>query len=532
MTRLLIVEDNRKTQTMLLEAIAWREHGIDVVGAVDNGEEALACIEADPPDLVLSDIMMPLVDGLQLTEQLSRRHPEIKVVLISAHDEFEYARRAMKLGVTEYVLKPIVPDKLLESVLGAIREQQRDRKLREQIQRSLPFLREQWAARLAEGTIDPNLLDEEMSFLQIDSARPAYTCLLFSIDDLPNLLRTVRHADLQYLLVKLADEIRRMMRDFDYWSFIDRDRRIALIVGHDPERSPNHRSELLQAAEAAQRHISSRHGMTMSVGAGMGVGGLTDVHLSYKAAQEAVHYTFLIGPDQLIDIEEVDPFVPVATVHYPLELETNLINSVKLGLWEETRIGLGQLREFFQAYRSGEEQVKTLLVSILLKISQIIKETNTDSDRVLASGSELYEMMKAMRTLAEIFDWLETMFEQLCRYTQRSRSNKYKVVVQKAVEIVQSRFGDAELDLNSIAKEVNLSRAYLSTIFKREMQVNISDYLLHTRLNQARELLHRSDLKIYEIGEKVGFNNAYYFSACFKQHFGLSPAEYKKENNL
>ncbi|TBL80616.1 response regulator transcription factor [Paenibacillus thalictri] len=406
MNKIVIVEDNQITKMGLCENIAWHEHGIEVLAAVDNGEEALELFERQAPDVVISDIVMPLMDGLEMAEHIRISHPDTGIVFLSAHDDFEFARKAIRLGAADYVTKPIDYGYLLDVVKKLLK---RRNERRDHGGGGLPgsYMQEQ-----GDGT------------------------------------------------------------------------------GITGEWSRGGERPVLAAG---------------SIGYGGG---------------DAADYA--AGP-------AIGPASSVAQIaELPARFEEELPKLIRAGNEAAAVALLGELDAILRASSSHLDYTLSVFFELLCKCIRIVAELGVDREAAFPPRPELFQQLRQAAAENKLQSWLEHMAKRLCAEIAGLGVPNSRQLVQQAVEWVQSSYAREDLGLNLIAREIGLSPSYLSSMFKKEMKQNLSEYIVKLRIEKAQEHLRHTDLKMYEVALKVGFSNPYYFSACFKNHTGMTPNEYKK----
>lgn len=539
MYRMIIVDDKDDIIQGIKSMGRWPEIGVEITGWANNGAEALAVMEESKPQIVITDIKMPVMDGIQLTESIKKRYPEIKVIILSGYDEFHYAQQALKLGAEEYLLKPIRIHQLQEVILRVIHKlndeklkQEEETKILERLAQSLPLLRDKFLQRLLE---EPSSLNEEevcqrLNFLEVDLYPEYLAVLAVEIDHYNGIIDQNSYQQMELLgqnLIKLKAEFNREAGKS--MIFTDKKERFGWIISVP---GLNHLPEINQTVFAIAENISAlaqeKAKVTVSIGIGRFYAGFLQLFHSYQEAVEALSHKFLLGSNQIIHIDDV---LPDQKLHfyYPLEAaEKELLASLKAGTRQEGMHLLDSYFEVLDQYAADSPKlIKKCLTGLVLSISRILLEMNIDEIQLTGVEEDLLIQITKFDTLEKTKSWIGKLIEQIYLLSSCEKKHKTQTKMEKAKGYICEHMAD-EISLHAVANFIDLSPNYFTTLFKEYTGETFMDYVIRVRIDKAKELLTTGQFKVYEVANNVGYSDARYFSEIFKKWVGMAPAEYIK----
>ncbi len=539
MYRMMIVDDKDDIIQGIQSMGRWPEIGVEITGWANNGEEALAVMEESKPQIVITDIKMPVMDGIQLTESIKKRYPEIKVIILSGYDEFHYAQQALKLGAEEYLLKPIRIHQLQEVILRVIHKlndeklkQEEETKILERLAQSLPLLRDKFLQRLLEepGGLNEEELCQRLNFLEVDLYPECLAVLAVEIDHYNGIIDRNSYQQMELLgqnLIQLQAEFNREAGKS--MTFTDKKERFGWIISVP---GLNHFPEGNQTVFALAENISilaqEKAKVTVSIGIGRFYAGFLQLFHSYQEAVEALSHKFLLGANQIIHIDDVLPD-PKLHFHYPLELEKELLVSLKAGTRQEGMHLLDSYFEVLDQYTAySPKLIKKYLTGLVVSISRILLEMNIDEIQLTGGEEDLLIQITKLDTLEKTKPWLGKLIEQIYLLSSCEKKHKTQIKMEKAKGYIGEHMAD-EISLHAVANFIDLSPNYFTTLFKEYTGETFMDYVIRVRIDKAKELLTTGQYKVYEVANTVGYSDARYFSEIFKKWVGMAPAEYIKD---
>lgn len=521
--KVFFVEDEVVTREGIRDNVDWRGCGFEFCGEATDGEMALPLLRAARPDVLITDIKMPFMDGLQLSKLARERMPWMKIVILSGHDEFEYAQQAINLGVTDYLLKPVTAQKLQETLMKLAaqldqeqKEQENLRKLQEQVEENRAALRERLLLKLVVGAISPTEAIEQGQMLGLDLAARYYLVVILKIE-----LRD-RTEQFDY------DEYRRALDGISalaetdpdvFFLKKDFDDLILILKGAAPETLEEERDVLVD--EIRKVTADTRYQVTAS--AGTVQTRIADICQSFVEALVNIQNhpgEGKIGENQVLARAELLKVDKAAVEDY-----------LRCGTRDE-------FDAFFDAYIRplGESALKSELiknyvfVDVVLAAARLVNDLGGDIDRVIPELNSIETLLTDIRTIEQLREQAFKILSGALAFRDSQRSGQSKNLVRVAKEYMESHFVDPELSLNEVASRVNLSASHFSVVFSQETCQTFKEYLTEIRIKKAKELLRTTSLRASDIAYQVGYNDPHYFSSVFKKNTGLSPIEFRAQH--
>jgi two-component system response regulator YesN len=532
MYRILIVDDEELVRKAILQKIDWQALGFGSVDEAEDGELALEFVRKNQPDVVLTDVRMPFMDGLDLARHLSEEFPDILVVMLSGHDEFEYVQEAMRSRVFEYLLKPISAAGLTEMLTRltiqldhAKKERELMLQTREQLRQSLPLLRERFFHRLISRPLSTTETARVPTFLDLQTNETAYLVCVFQIDQPVNQIFGGSAED-QELLDLSASNIILELVGSNGTVFNDMDNRPVIIFYGDDTN--NRRLTLARSAllNAIRSNLTQALRNSWSIGIGRHVSRFGDIAVSYQAALEVLSYRLIYGCDRIFDSRDFTQ--PKTSFFFPTEVIHDLISRLKL---EDPAIVQLACAEFFLILRSQDdlsaENARIVLNDLINNACRTALEILSNET---ISPIELYSIQQQVsqtETLQEIEPLVTQFLSDICNRIRKQQASHNHSLIFKARRFIEKSYTNEDLGLNEVAEHVAVSSCYLSILFKRETDETFTEYLTRVRMEKAKELLRTTDLKAYQIAAQIGYTDPHYFSQCFKKYTGLNPTQYK-----
>jgi two-component system response regulator YesN len=533
MLKVVLVDDEEIIRDGLLAAVPWEDMGFHVVGQAEDGEQALQVIEDTHPDVVITDIKMPFIDGLQLIESIKPKYPDLYIVIISGHDEFQYAQKAIKLGAFDYILKPIELEYLV-NLLHKLRDDNEQRRLKdgemltlkEKFAHNLPLLRERFFWDAIHENIEPENFEARLEDLKL-LRNQFYMAVIVQLDNY--YVVTAEMDDNQRRLMEKSFE--QMMKGLcsDGQSIVLAAKTIHELViaiwGLSPEEIESRLSGLL---EKIHRKVSELGNYTATVGIGTIAASVDLLAQSYREAGEILDYKFILGKNCDLYFKNLNqlPKSELKSIDYD---ETGLISAIKLGDKQAVGESLDALAENLRAHGGSHLYMQFIIGDIYMQALKVLKEAGGSGEEVFNDPLEIFHKMIAYQTVEDITKQLGETLIKIIDYIYMKRNNKFYQSTEKAKEYLKLNFAKDDLTLEDVAKYVNMAPSYFSFIFKQEAGTNFVDFLNQIRLEKAKQLLMISDCKSYEVSYRVGYNNPTYFSTIFKKYVGVSPTEYKNQ---
>ncbi|WP_313641824.1 response regulator [Paenibacillus sp.] len=547
MYKLILAEDEEDVREGVIGQIDWEHYGFEIVEQAENGREAADAIDRLLPDVVVTDIQMPFMNGLQLAEWIRDRHPNTKIIILTGYDEFEYAQKAIKLQIDEYILKPFSSQELIDVLLkvratieAEIAEKENVFVLSEHYRKSLPVLREQFLSSLVSRRLRMNEINEKSSEYGIDLDGRWFQASVISVDYIrPEReavgisaskqisLRDTGEKNLQlFAVLNIAEELC-TKHNFGR-VFIHRDEVVLLSIcdaGEETEITGKTFEILEEIRHNVQRFLK----LTVTAGSGTVCHSPAMLFNSFGDAMQALDYRLILGNNRVIWIEDVESRSN-ALLAYDELTQQSLIRTIKMGTVQELKEVVEDLFGGLDAEQVSTQDYQIFLLEIITSILRVAKESGSDAAKFVGSGISSLTEMNKFNSMSEAKQWIITICSRLMDSIALERQSSYKLLIDEAKEYIRSHYEESDISIGKVCQHLHISTGYFSSIFKKEMKMTFVSYLLQIRLEAAKELLRSTELKAFEIAEKIGFADPNYFSFCFRKKYGQSPKEYKNSS--
>ncbi len=525
---LLLVDDEEDVIQVIMHKVPWETLGFSVIGHANNGVKALEIIEECQPDVVMTDIRMPYMDGLELCSFIRQKYPATHILLFTGFDEFEYAKEAVHLEIEEYILKPSNASEL-ETVFAGLKvkmDQEISEKksvavLQEYYMNSLPQVQANFYSTLIEGRIHEEELQKYLDHYQISFKGPLFCCLVIYVSKttIPN------DMDERLLMPSVDKQAREQLEQrWGAKSFTYLDNTVMIVQLKDENELP----ELTDECDRFCKYIYRIIGAVVTIGVGQSCRSIVDLPQSYHSAKEAVSYRVLYGGKRAINIREVIPQKrELSTTDSDSEL-SELLKMISLGSEQEILQAIGAYLDkiYVQSKSLQEHQIAVMeLISGLYRFA-------VNNDLVFGEGASasMGEYLKLINMEKDVLQqWLRRHCLWLHESIRQARDSSTQSLIRKAKEYVHSHYQDEGLSLDDICETLGISNSYFSSVFKKDTGNSFIGYLTEYRMEKAARMLVETTEKSYMIAKSVGYTDANYFSYVFKRQYGVSPSKYRSE---
>lgn len=530
----MLVDDEEEVRQAIINKLDWEEAGFYVVGYAENGEEALELAENLRPDVIMTDIHMPFMDGLTMCRKLKSISKNTKIIIFSGYDEFEYAREAIQLEVEEYILKPIDAVKLREvfarikkSLDEEIEEKRNIDRLKAYYYESFPIMKEQFMGSLLEGNLDEEKIEELKSLYDNELEAPYYAVSVIrseavNADNNDGNKDLVMYSHLLHVSQKqIVDENLENLITYRSFIYLEWVVVIALL------KESSEISKLINGMNQICKIISRMLNVNTSAGIGQVCNNLSRLSHSYEGAKSAFEYRILLEPNQAIYIKDIEPKseerISIDENHIQ-----NIMREIKVGSKEELQEAIHQLLVKVKYTRISISQFQLSLMEIFVELIRLGRIYEVEVEEIAGEDFNLYKDISKFSTLEEIEEWLLDICMKVRKMIRRERTDTAKLITQKAIQYINENYSNQELSVDVICGILNVSPAYFSTIFKKETGMGFINYLTKVRMEQALRLLNTTSEKAYTIAGQVGYTEPNYFSYVFKKEYGMSPSKYRQ----
>ena len=547
MVKLFLVEDEIVMRDGIKSQINWEKEDIEFVGEASDGELAWPMILETKPDILLTDIKMPFMDGLELSALVRKELPDTAIIILSGYDEFVYAQQAVSLGVTDYLLKPLPPGKLLECI----------RRVQEKIEQEREASDGVWSEELAREQKDAekNLLFRSL----VTNDRPLAEILAMA-DHLgihisaryyAVMLMTVHGRENAMPSEELRADLASIPEQIDGWFFFDRNENGFAMIGR-----ANSTKELSDTQEELIRRLKERveadRDHTWFIGVGTTVNRISDIEKAYYSANKALSWRFITGLNQVAfsggkgsvdagssighDSPAVfaleDPAIPPQLDVSGAVMNENsrkmLENFLKTGTYEEAEPFMEGVFDSIGEKNLGSYLFLTYLsMDLYFAMVRFLRELGRRVDEIDEKCGDINALLKNRVTVEEARDYLTKYLKELILLRDHNTEKRYSRILREAVTYIDENFDHEDISLNRVAQTIGMSPNHFSSIFSQEIGMTFIEYLISRRMERAKELLRTTQLRSSEVAYRVGYRDPHYFSSTFKKMQGMTPREYR-----
>lgn len=541
MLKIFLAEDEVIVRETIKRMIPWENLGFELVGEAADGEMALPLLLRQKPDLLITDIKMPFMDGLTLAKVAKKEIPGLKVVILSGYDDFNYAKQAINIGVEDYLLKPITKNALIER-LTEIRSRYEHEKTQKEYYEK--FHREMQAYEknssrdffeaLVSGSMDMMEIYRRSEKLGLDIVAEAYNVLIFTMnceEDFSG--QREGYSEWEAESLKLLEEFfsentSAMLFRCNIFSYG------VLIKGQKETIGENTRSCVSEIQRILDRKEQKRQWF---VAAGEPVERLSQIQKSYYSASRAFSQRYLYDEnilyyDEMASMEKKNVTEDDST--YLQKVDVNALNPAILqkflsnGLLEETE---NFVKDYF--YAIGQEPLESLVfrnyvtLNVRFSVMSFLKEIGCDT-RTLEQKDTEDVLSESSKSLENAIAYAEKIISQAIALRDQNSGNKNRSILKTAVDFIDSHYMEEDMSLNKAANAANVSANHFSALFSQNMGQTFIEYLTNLRMNKAKEYLRCTSMRSSEIAGEIGYKDAHYFSYLFKKTQGMTPSDYRK----
>lgn len=522
----LLVDDEEEVIRIISKKIPWEELGFHILGYALNGVKALEMAEEMQPDVVMTDIRMPYMDGLELSEKLKKEYPTIHILLFTGFDEFEYAKTAIHLEVDDYVLKPVNAEeltriftKLKKNLDEERREQKNIENLQEYYLKTLPMVQSDYFASILDG----RPVDEKSGEIlkqSMDSPYFAVAVIHTSAHQVPPDIDPVY---LPIAVRKQAEENlgEKWSAHFLYY------RGDTVMIAQLP--TPEDVTVLTDDCDRMARSVKHVIGAVVTIGIGAVCHALTEIQSSYNGAREAVSYRVLYGTVRAINIREIAPTEDTSVPYSDNETLRELFKQIHMGNQEDIEKAVHAYVESTLKTVSTVEQYRIQVMALVAEFYRFAANNHISHNEVNPVEEDLYRELSGVDADA-VEKWMTENAVKFHDALARARKDTSRSFVEEAKEYVEDHYQEPELSLDQVCNALGVSNSYFSSAFKKETGTPFISYLTQYRMQKAEQLLLSTKEKNYAIARSVGYQDANYFSYVFKKQFGMSPSRYRTQH--
>ncbi len=533
MYKVFLVEDEIIIREGIKNNSLWEEEDFTIVGDASDGELAYPMIIKAQPDILITDIKMPFMDGLELSKLLKKDMPHLKIIIISGYSDFGYAQQAIDIGVSEYLLKPLTPTKLVAAIKNAATTIEKERK-EKQILEQYRFLvyqkqgekRKDFFNALVSGKMSLSQIIEQEEELGINMVASIFCVMLFQFkgqEDMYEYSNEIVQCEAK-MTQALRDysNIKVFERGMDGWAFI-------LLSENEAQMKA-----LTQELCDLLIHICDKK-VHYFGGIGRNVHRVRDLQQSYLDANSAFSLRYFECKDQFLSYHDVSNMK--AQIGNLINVSELNLEKLDRNLLEDflKRGTIHDVDEFVDSYFEGfgsNAMSSTLFRHYIIMdgysaIMKFLKALNYPKEKIDNSLKSMKSVTEQLSRLEDCREFYKSILKEAIDLRNRNSQKRYAVLIEQAKEYMYSKFAMSDLTLDKVASRVNVSPNYFSSLFNQETGMTFIEYLTDIRMEKAKEYLRCSGKRITEIGYLVGYLDSHYFSYIFKKTQNCTPSEYR-----
>ncbi|RXZ82085.1 response regulator [Paenibacillaceae bacterium] len=541
MYRLLIVDDEPTVRAGLRAYFDWASYGIEVTGEADDGDVALEMIAQDQPDLILTDVRMPNMDGITMSQRIAEAYPTCKIIFVSGHDDADYLKSAMKLSAVDYIFKPVNLLELSAVITRVVTDMDVERsELRQQqellvkLNEGMPLLREKFLLSLVGGGAPKTNLRERIAFLGLDLPIVAsYWVIVISVDDLADVIGARSERDRQLLWYSVINIYQELIDKYLFgYAF---EHQIGEFVGvlrvdAEDDSATEAAEALLALADDIRTNLEQWLKLSVTIGISDRVSQLSDLAQAYKQAREAADYKWYLGKNRIITMDSLESAASDADgmQRYDKGLNEVLISALKADDSDKLQEAVERIfADLAQNRPGGLKYGRNMCLQLILVVGQLLMEISAGSPDLEAVEAKLWEELLVKETLGEMRGLIESYLASVKDRIRDKRTGKVANIVERVRGFIKQHYAYGNLTVAEIGKAVYLSPTYVSLLFKQETGQTVGEYLTQVRVNKAKELLLDPQYKFYDICYAIGYTDPSYFTKLFKKATGVTPSVYR-----
>lgn len=541
MLKIFLAEDEVIVRETIKRMIPWENLGFELVGEAADGEMALPLLIRQQPDLMITDIKMPFMDGLTLARLAKKEVPGLKVVILSGYDDFNYAKQAINIGVEDYLLKPITKNALIErltEIRSRYEDEKRQREYYEKVHREMQAYEKNssrdFFEALVSGSLDMMEVYKRAEKLGLDIVAESYNVLIFTMNCNEDFsgqregYSSWEAESLEMLEKFFTGHPFAMLFRSNVFSYG------VLIKGEKNSIRENTRICVEEIRKIFDRKEDNKEWF---VAVGESVERLSQIQKSYHSASRAFSQRYLYDGkvlyyDEMLAMEKKD--VTNDDSEYLQKVDVNALNPTILqkflsnGLLEETE---NFVQDYF--YAIGQEPMESVvfrsyvILNVRFSVLSFLKELGCDTKTLEPEDTEEI-LAESGRNMESTIAYAEKLVSQAIQLRDRNSGNKNRSILKTAVDFIDQHYMEEDMSLNKAANVANVSANHFSALFSQNMGQTFIEYLTSLRMDKAKEYLRCTGMRSSEIAGEVGYKDAHYFSYLFKKTQGMTPSDYRK----
>ncbi len=517
MYKMLIVDDNNMQIKSLLTFIDWNAFGITDIKTASNGKKGVEVFESFMPDIVITDVVMPVMDGIAMTKEIQKIKNDVKIIYMSCYEDTEYLKSAMNNKVTSYILKPLDTEELSNAIEDVLKQLQKDKKheaLNRMFEENGGIFRESFLFRLLySDNMDFHYTASTLGELGLQNYS-SYLVVRFEITS------PVQDWNEIWALLNFVNE--NILKEIEGQAFVETKRHLNVILMGDKQKKT---SFLEYASTIVSKHmevLSDTIDTEISIGFSKEGESLFEAQNLLRQASYVLENNLNIGESNIYFFKK---FNYISMEYNIVDLKKNLDEMMSRKDSEAVELFLNHYWLRSESYHANE--IKSFCLSVMVTLQLLLSERNFDLNDVFDGSEIIWQKMDNFETIKDARMWLYNILNLVIGFFGDEEENRQEKLVSEIIRYIDKHYGDVS-NVEQIASSVYISPSYAKSLFKRSTGKTISEYLNNKRMEEAKRLLANPQAKVYEVAKSVGYKSKPYFVKAFKRYVGQLPSEYQK----
>ncbi len=539
MYKVLIIDDEPIIRKGIKNIINWKQLDCEVCAEASDGTEGMELIKKLLPEIILTDIRMPGLDGLDMLKQVKDIVPNSKIIIVSGYREFDYVREAIKCGAFDFLLKPTRLEELT-AVLARAVDVLNEQKLRHSefdkfkllFEQSIPLLKEKLLCDIVfEINSNENEMTEKMKLFNIHISNFVFIVIENDMDE--SSVNTQYDKQLyQFGIINSFEEI--LAEKYEVHVISLNSNKVGFIIQNNSHSGIN-MAEILEKTAYLQEMIFNAFGISISIALSTEGSSVFELPEKLKECQYSLEYKSYLGNNSIIQYSDLNSFFKYEDYSLLERYKKQLLEGVKAGNEALVKASTDSISNFISSNTISINYLKNFYYSALSSINNIrISVLAANSDKKHEEGKDIASLLKLIEksdNTEEMNSLLQQVALKIANKVNSFNNKSIRVTLRKAIDYINEHYSES-VTLNEVAEHTFVTTFYISRMFKKELGTSFIDYLNDIRIEKAKELLKDVKYKSYEVANLVGIPDPHYFSRLFKKHSGISPSEYRETLQL
>ncbi len=525
--KVMLVDDEYLVRERLLRSISWETHGMEIVAEAGSSLEALEIIDEVVPDIIFADICMPFMDGIELSGLVLKKYPQIKIIILTGHEEFEYAKRSIRIGIEDFISKPVNVAEINEALRKVKSRIEQERlfqdhyeEIKKNLEENMPYLKEKFLNQLVLSNVTQGEIKKKLDFFQMQMPQNHFQVALLELTD--GCDGTETEEKLLVLSLKGMDLIDNYLKAYEHiFRFIDNSGRIALL-------NNNESTNMEDLCEALRNMLISCLQCNVSIGVGNSYSETSSVQLSYKEALNALEYKVVEGENQVICYNDIG----VSSDHY-ISIKNSDLDNLAFYMRAEMvdkAIEMVSMLFDFQSCKASvvKGEIRVISSTVISLILSVITSMDINQDEVFEPGRNPYDYIFKAGNLPDMKTYLQDKVIKVINLIRKVKADETSKAMEMILKYVSDNIHKSDLSLKGLANEFYMNYSYLSRKFKQKTGSTFSEYVMKLRMSMAEKIIRETDKKAYQVAEMIGIPDPHYFNICFKKYTNLSISDFRR----